>query len=183
MSIPDIGDWAKRNHGKWHYVESVIAGDAITKCGRRINCGERLPGGFPNDSGGTKPGPTEATFDAVGNVIDGCDSYALVCQDFGQANERWNTFNAPSRAPSKSWAFDIELADSRVYSAGSLVNGEPYTVAQDTPGAEVATPFPAPDVTYGLTTAQAHAALTLANAGVRPLDAVASAAMAAWGRV
>ena len=31
-----IGTWVKRQHGKWHFVESVIDGDAITRCGRRM---------------------------------------------------------------------------------------------------------------------------------------------------
>lgn len=34
----DIGDWIRREGGqtKWHHVESVVAGDAVTKCGRRM---------------------------------------------------------------------------------------------------------------------------------------------------
>lgn len=39
-----VGDWVQRVYfgidirpnGKWHFVESVIAGAAITKCGRRL---------------------------------------------------------------------------------------------------------------------------------------------------
>lgn len=41
-----IGWWARRNRaaagsgspqrGKWHLVESVVAGDVITRCGRRM---------------------------------------------------------------------------------------------------------------------------------------------------
>jgi hypothetical protein len=34
MSL-QIGDWVRRT-GKWHLVESVIARDAITRCGRRM---------------------------------------------------------------------------------------------------------------------------------------------------
>jgi hypothetical protein len=33
----DNGDWARRLGRKWHLVESTIAGDVITKCGRRFN--------------------------------------------------------------------------------------------------------------------------------------------------
>lgn len=32
----DIGDWVRRR-GKWHAVESVVAGDAFTRCGRRMD--------------------------------------------------------------------------------------------------------------------------------------------------
>ena len=33
----EIGKWMRRtNGGKWHLIESVVAGDAITKCGRRM---------------------------------------------------------------------------------------------------------------------------------------------------
>jgi hypothetical protein len=32
----NIGDWVRRQGGKWHLVESTVAGDAITKCGRRM---------------------------------------------------------------------------------------------------------------------------------------------------
>lgn len=34
----DIGDWVRRRRvgAKWHVVESVIAGDAVTRCGRRM---------------------------------------------------------------------------------------------------------------------------------------------------
>lgn len=31
-----IGDWVRRKGLKWHLVESIIDGDAITKCGRRL---------------------------------------------------------------------------------------------------------------------------------------------------
>lgn len=31
-----IGQWIQRHGGKWHRVESVVAGDAITTCGRRM---------------------------------------------------------------------------------------------------------------------------------------------------
>ncbi len=31
-----IGQWVRRKGGKWHIVESIVAGDAITKCGRRL---------------------------------------------------------------------------------------------------------------------------------------------------
>lgn len=36
MTAFAIGDWVKRGRGKWHLVESVIDGDAITRCGRRM---------------------------------------------------------------------------------------------------------------------------------------------------
>lgn len=32
----NIGWWVRRLGGKWHLVESVIAGAAITRCGRRM---------------------------------------------------------------------------------------------------------------------------------------------------
>jgi hypothetical protein len=32
-----IGDWIRRRGGKWHLVESVVADDAITRCGRRMD--------------------------------------------------------------------------------------------------------------------------------------------------
>ena len=34
----DIGDWVRRRRAgaKWHLIESVIAGDAVTRCGRRM---------------------------------------------------------------------------------------------------------------------------------------------------
>ena len=32
----NIGNWVRRSGGKWHLVESIIGGDAITKCGRRM---------------------------------------------------------------------------------------------------------------------------------------------------
>ena len=32
----DIGDWVRRTGRKWHLVESIIDGDAILKCGRRM---------------------------------------------------------------------------------------------------------------------------------------------------
>ncbi len=34
-----VGNWARRTGSdatKWHLVESVIAGDAVTRCGRRM---------------------------------------------------------------------------------------------------------------------------------------------------
>ncbi len=34
---PVIGQWVKRNEGKWHLVESVVSDDAITRCGRRLH--------------------------------------------------------------------------------------------------------------------------------------------------
>ena len=33
----NIGDWARRRGQKYHRVESVIAGDAVTSCGRRMD--------------------------------------------------------------------------------------------------------------------------------------------------
>lgn len=32
----DIGNWVRRLGGKWHLVDSVIAGDAVTRCGKRM---------------------------------------------------------------------------------------------------------------------------------------------------
>ena len=32
-----IGAWVRRPRGKWHLVESTVAGDAFTKCGRRMD--------------------------------------------------------------------------------------------------------------------------------------------------
>jgi hypothetical protein len=32
----NIGSWVKRRGSKWHLVESVVAGAAITRCGRRM---------------------------------------------------------------------------------------------------------------------------------------------------
>lgn len=31
-----IGQWVKREGQKWHLVESVVADDAVTRCGRRL---------------------------------------------------------------------------------------------------------------------------------------------------
>ena len=31
-----IGQWVRRADGKWHLVESVVANDAVTHCGRRL---------------------------------------------------------------------------------------------------------------------------------------------------
>lgn len=35
--LVNIGDWVRRPGRKWHLIESVIARDAITKCGRRMD--------------------------------------------------------------------------------------------------------------------------------------------------
>jgi hypothetical protein len=32
----NIGDWVRRSSTKWHLVDSVVAGDAFTRCGRRM---------------------------------------------------------------------------------------------------------------------------------------------------
>ena len=32
-----IGSWVRRKGGKWHEVESLIDGDAVTQCGRRMD--------------------------------------------------------------------------------------------------------------------------------------------------
>jgi len=32
----NIGDWVRRRSTKWHLVDSVVAGDAFTRCGRRM---------------------------------------------------------------------------------------------------------------------------------------------------
>lgn len=32
-----VGSWVKNEPGqKWHIVESLVAGDAVTRCGRRL---------------------------------------------------------------------------------------------------------------------------------------------------
>jgi hypothetical protein len=33
----NIGSWVRRPGGKFHLVESIVAGDAITHCGRRMD--------------------------------------------------------------------------------------------------------------------------------------------------
>lgn len=48
-----IGNWVRRHgRGKWHVVESVVAGDAITKCGRRM---APRPGGVGLDVSEVEP--------------------------------------------------------------------------------------------------------------------------------
>lgn len=32
-----IGNWVRRRRGRWHLVESVVAEDAVTRCGRRMD--------------------------------------------------------------------------------------------------------------------------------------------------
>ncbi len=40
----NIGNWVKRPPGgKWHLVESVVAEDAVTRCGRRMDRFLRTP--------------------------------------------------------------------------------------------------------------------------------------------
>lgn len=42
-----IGSWVRRARlHKWHLVESVIAGDAVTRCGRRMDRGTGSGGGL-----------------------------------------------------------------------------------------------------------------------------------------
>lgn len=36
MTAIDIGCWVRRTYGKWHLVESLVAGAAFTRCGRRM---------------------------------------------------------------------------------------------------------------------------------------------------
>lgn len=43
MSEPQIGQWVRRSSGsgayaqsKWHLAESIVAGDVVTRCGRRM---------------------------------------------------------------------------------------------------------------------------------------------------
>lgn len=31
-----IGDWVKRTGQKWHLVDSIVADDVVTRCGRRM---------------------------------------------------------------------------------------------------------------------------------------------------
>lgn len=42
----NIGDWVRRSRGraKWHLVESVVAGDAVTRCGHRMDWATRTGG-------------------------------------------------------------------------------------------------------------------------------------------
>jgi hypothetical protein len=44
--VVTIGQWVQRNTkgAKWHLVESVVAGDAVTKCGRRMDSRTRSEG-------------------------------------------------------------------------------------------------------------------------------------------
>lgn len=32
----NIGNWIRRSGQKWHLAESVVAGDVVTRCGRRM---------------------------------------------------------------------------------------------------------------------------------------------------
>lgn len=32
-----IGEWVRRGTGKWHLVDSTVAGDVFTRCGRRMD--------------------------------------------------------------------------------------------------------------------------------------------------
>lgn len=36
MSAPQIGSWVKRTRTKWHLADSIVAGDVVTRCGRRM---------------------------------------------------------------------------------------------------------------------------------------------------
>jgi hypothetical protein len=38
MAAMQIGSWVRRSgkNTKWHLVESIVAGDAFTRCGRRL---------------------------------------------------------------------------------------------------------------------------------------------------
>jgi len=59
-----IGDWIRRvrvntdavfvARSKWHVVESIVAGDAITKCGRRMQP-KTLSGGYGLDISEVEP--------------------------------------------------------------------------------------------------------------------------------
>ena len=33
----EIGNWVRRTGRKWHLVESIVADDVITRCGRRMS--------------------------------------------------------------------------------------------------------------------------------------------------
>lgn len=33
----NIGNWIRRPRRKWHLVESIVADDAVTRCGRRMD--------------------------------------------------------------------------------------------------------------------------------------------------
>jgi hypothetical protein len=39
MATDRIGSWSRRHRSaaKWHYVDSTVAGDIITRCGRRMD--------------------------------------------------------------------------------------------------------------------------------------------------
>lgn len=42
----NIGEWIRRRRpgSKWHVVESIVADDAVTKCGRRMDAMLRATG-------------------------------------------------------------------------------------------------------------------------------------------
>ena len=40
----NIGNWIRRKGTKWHLVESTVAGDAFTRCGRRMDWQTRSGG-------------------------------------------------------------------------------------------------------------------------------------------
>jgi len=60
----EIGNWIKRvrlntdqvfvARSKWHLVESIVAGDAITKCGRRM-AAKTVSGGYGLDISEVEP--------------------------------------------------------------------------------------------------------------------------------
>jgi hypothetical protein len=60
----NIGDWVQREkRGVPHYVESIVAGDVVTRCGKRMR-------NEPNRDGGlTKAG----LIDSVLNRCRSCD--------------------------------------------------------------------------------------------------------------
>jgi alpha-ketoglutarate-dependent taurine dioxygenase len=61
-----IGDWVRRDGGKWHRVESVIAGAAITRCGRRMEPEVARAGGLDVVH-------VEPLTRAIGSVVEGID--------------------------------------------------------------------------------------------------------------
>ena len=36
MSEPQIGNWIRRTGQRWHLCDSIVAGDVVTRCGRRM---------------------------------------------------------------------------------------------------------------------------------------------------
>ena len=57
----NIGDWVQREkRGVPHLIESIVAGDVVTKCGKRLR-------DEPNRDGGLVKAPLFAVFDRCKN--------------------------------------------------------------------------------------------------------------------